>query len=189
MAKLLPFRQINDNDIVNQFSLRGTGEAGLLVAVEAGNMDAQTDWDFTNSPGATYTRVSSFNNVTKTTVRQSTSGDNKYTILGFTLFNVAEFDENGEKYRYYKQKATENTVILSGNTVPVLTKGLLTLASGAYNGTPAVGNVIIPSNSVSGSVDVLPYASVSNKDQIIGKVIGTGARQGGYAMVLFNAGV
>lgn len=189
MAKLLPFRQINDNDIVNQFSLVGTGEAGLLVAVNAGNMDAQMGYDFTNSPGALYTRVSSFNNVTLTNVRQSTSGDNKYTVLGFTLFNVAEFDENGEKYRYYKQKATENNVILSGNTVPVLTKGLLTLASGAYNGTPAVGSVIIPSNTVSGAVDVLAYASVANKDQIIGKVIGTGSRQGGYAMVLFNAGV
>lgn len=188
MAKLLPFRSINDRDIVNQYALLGTGEAGLLVAINNGNMDdSAANWDFTNSPGATYTRVSSFNAVTTAQVRQSTSGDNKYTILGFTLFNVAEFDENGEKYRYYKQKATENNVILSGQTVPVLTRGLLTLASGAYNGTPQVGSVIIPSDTVSGAVDVLAYASVSNKDQIIGKVIGTGARQGGYAMVLFNA--
>lgn len=189
MAKLLPFRQINDNDIINQFSLVGTGEAGLLVSVTNGNFDDGHNWDFTNFPGAQFNRVSSYIYKTTTTVSQSTSGQTKYSVLGFTLFNVAEFDENGEKYRYYKQKATENNVILSGKTVPVLTKGLLTLASGAYNGTPAIGSVIIPSDSVAGTVDVKAYSAVANKDQILGKVIGTGFRQGGYAMVLFNAGV
>ncbi len=189
MTKLLPFRQINDNDIVNQFSLIGTGEAGLLVSVSGGNFDDSHNWDYTNFPGASYTRVSSFIYKTTTTVAQATSGQTKYQVLGFTLFNVAEFDENGEKYRYYKEKATENNVILSGKTVPVLTKGLLTLASGAYNGTPQVGSVIIASDTVAGTVDVKAYSAVSNKDQILGKVIGTGSRQGGYAMVLFNAGV
>ncbi len=189
MAKLLPFRQINDNDIVNQYSLVGTGEAGLVVSVSNGNMDAQTDWDYTNFPGAQFNRVSSFINKTTTTVAQATSGQTKYQVLGVTLFNVAEFDENGEKYRYYKQKATENNVILSGQTVPVLTKGLLTLASGAYNGTPAIGSVITVSDTTAGTFDVKAYSAVSNKDQILGKVIGTGFRQGGYAMVLFNAGV
>lgn len=189
MAKLLPFRAINDKDIVNQFALEGTGEAGLLVAVSNGNMDDQMNWDYTNYPGASYDRVSSYKMVTKTTVRQSTSGDTKFNLLGVTLFNVALTDENGEKYDYYKQKATENTVIISGKTMPVLTKGLLTLASGAYNGTPQVGSVLIASDTVNGAFDVKAYAAVSNKDQIVGKVIGTGSKHGGYAMVLFNCGV
>ncbi len=189
MAKLLPFRQLNDNDIVNQYSLVGTGEAGLLVSVSNGNMDDSHNWDFTNHPGAQFDRVSSYIYKTTTTVSQTTSGATKYNTLGFTLFNVAEFDENGEKYRYYKQKATDNNVILSGKTVPVLTRGLVTLASGAYNGTPAIGSVIKPSDSVAGTVDVVAYSAVSNKDQIIGKVIGTGSRHGGYAQVLFNCGV
>lgn len=189
MPKLLPFRQINDNDIVNQFALVGTGEAGLLVALNNGNMDDQHGFDWSNSPGATFNRVHSFNHVTKTTVRQSTSGDTKYNLLGLTLRSVALTDENGEKYEYYKQKRIENEVIRSGQAMPVLTKGLVTLASGAYNGTPAVGSVVIASDTVNGAFDVKTYASVSNKDQIVGKVIGTGAKQGGYAMVLFNCGV
>lgn len=187
--KLLPFRQINDNDINNQFALQGTGEAGLLVSVSLGNMDEQMGWDYTNFPGAQFNRVSSYKNVTQTRVRPSQSGDTKFNVLGLTLFNVALTDENGEKYEYYKQKATENNVIISGNTMPVLTKGLVTLVSGAYNGTPSLGNVLIASNSVAGAFDVLPYASVSNKDQILGKVIGSGVKHGGYAMVYFNAGV
>jgi hypothetical protein len=189
MAKLLPFRQLNDNNIVNQFALSGTGEAGLLVAISNGNMDDQHGFDWTNSPGAQFDRVSSFNHVTKTTVRQSTSGDTKYNLLGVTLRTVALWDENGEKYEYYKQKRTENEVIRSGQAMPVLTKGLLTLASGAYNGTPAVGSVLIASDTVNGAFDVKAYAAVSNKDQIVGKVIGTGSKHGGYAMVLFNCGV
>lgn len=190
MPKLLPFRQINDNDIVNQYALEGTGEAGLLVAVNLGNLDAQTDWNYSNFPGAQFDRVSSYRmHVRGTTVRQSTSGDTKYTLLGVTLFNVAMTDENGEKYEYNKQKRIDNNIIVSGNAMPVLTKGLLTLGSGAYNGTPAVGSVLKASDSVSGAFDVVAYSAVSNKDQIVGKVIGTGSRHGGYVQALINCGV
>jgi len=188
MAKLLPFRQINDNDIVNQFALQGIGEAGLLVSVSAGDMDNQMGWDYTNYPGAQFDRVSSYKNVTKTLVRPSTSGDTKAVVLGLTLFNVALTDENGEKYEYYKQKATENNVILSGRTMPVLTKGLVTLASGAYNGTPLIGSVLIPSTTVAGTFDISTIGAAT-ANQVLGKVIGTGAKHGGYAMVLFDASV
>jgi hypothetical protein len=188
--KLLPFRQINDNDIVNQFALEGTGEAGLLVTVSNGNMDAQTDWNYTNFPSVSVTRVSNYKMNTKTTVRQSQSGDTKFGVLGVTLFNVAVYNENGEKYEYLsKERRAEQNVIVSGNTMPVLTKGLLTLGSGAYNGTPAVGSVLIASDTVTGAFDVKAYSAVSNKDQILGKVIGTGARHGGYVMALINCGV
>lgn len=190
MAKLLPFRQINENDIVNQFALEGTGEAGLLVTVSAGNMDDQHNWDFTNSPGATFDRVSSFTYSTKTRVRPSVSGDTKAGVLGFSLYNVFLTDENGEKYLYYKQKRIENNVIISGQTMPVLTKGLVTLTSGAYIGTPAVGSVIRPSNTVAGAVDVVSLSlSGLNKDQVFGKVIGTGSKHGGYIMVMFDTNV
>lgn len=189
MPKLLPFRQINDNDIVNQFALNGTGDAGLIVSVSAGNMDDQHGFDFTNSPGASFDRVSSFTYAMNTKVRPCASGDTKYNVLGIMTHNVHLTDENGEKYLYYKQKATENNVVLSGKAVPVLTKGLVTLGSGAYIGTPLVGSVIIPSNTVAGSVDIAVASAVSNKDLILGKVIGTGAKHGGYAMVMFNAGV
>jgi len=190
MAKLLPFRSVNEYDIVNQFALEGTGEAGLLVSISAGNMDEQHGWDFTNSPGAQFNRISSFTYDVKTKVRPSLSGEAKNVVLGFTQFNVAIWDENGEKYQYYKQKATENNVILSGKAMPVITKGLLTLTSGAYIGTPAIGSVIRPSNTVAGAVDVVsPALSGLNKDQVFGKVIGTGSKHGGYIMVLFDTNV
>jgi hypothetical protein len=188
MAKLLPFRQISENDIVQQFALEGTGEAGLLVSVSAGNMDEQAGWDFTNSPGAQFDKISSFTNSVKTTVRPAASGDTKFNVLGLTLFTVAIWDENGEKYQYYKQKATENSVVISGKAMPVLTKGLVTLGSDTYVGTPAIGSVLTASDSTEGAFDVKAYSAVVNKDQILGKVIGTGAKHGGYIMALFNAG-
>lgn len=190
MAKLLPFRQFNENDIVNQFALEGTGEAGLLVSVSAGNFDDQHSWDFTNSPGATYDRVSSFTYSVKTKVRPAVSGDVKSSLLGFSLYNVYLLDENGEKYLYNKQKRIDNNVIVSGQAMPVLTKGIVTLASGAYIGTPAVGNVIRPSNTVAGAVDVVS-ASLSglNSAQVFGKVIGTSTKHGGNILVMFDTNV
>lgn len=185
--KLLPFRQYSEIDIVNQFALQGTGEAGTLVAVSNGDFDSQHGFNWTNTPGAAFERVSNFTYQTNTTVRPTVSGDTKYNTLGFTLYNVFTEDENGEKYLYNKQKRTDNMVIRSGDAMNVLTKGLVTLVSGqAYKGTPAVGNVIIPSDTLVGGVDVKAVGSVANKDQIIGKVIGVSAKHGGNIMVLFN---
>jgi hypothetical protein len=50
------------------------------------------------------------------------------------------FDENGEKMLYYKQKLDEAQGVLPGQTVPVLTKGLVLLAAGAISGTVALGD-------------------------------------------------
>ena len=52
--------------------------------------------------------------------------------------DVRELDENGEKLIFNPRKAAEMGVVLSGQAVPVLTKGLVTY-SGATQGV-AVGN-------------------------------------------------
>ena len=60
--------------------------------------------------------------------------------LGITLRETLAFDENGEKLLYYKQKLDEAQAVLPGQTVPVLTRGLVLLAASAIDGTPAVGD-------------------------------------------------
>lgn len=60
--------------------------------------------------------------------------------LGITLRETLAFDENGEKLLYYKQKLDEAQAVLPGQTVPVLTRGLVLLAASAIDGAPAVGD-------------------------------------------------
>lgn len=185
MSKLLPFRQYNENDVINQFALNGTGEAGTFVAVSAGDLDNQYGWDWTNSPGAVHDDIHNFTHVQKALVRKCTSGDNSYAVIGVTLNDVAIYDENGEKYAYNKAKRIENGVVLSGQTVPILSRGIVCIKTGAYEGTPAIGSVITPSTTTDGAVAIQTVAAAT-ANQILGTIIGSGTKQGGYMMVLLR---
>jgi len=69
--------------------------------------------------------------------------------VGITLRETLAYDENGEKLLYYKQKLDEAQAVLPGQTVPILTRGLVLLSASAFakydhdsdgsdpNGTPA----------------------------------------------------
>ena len=46
-----------------------------------------------------------------------------------TLYQTAKNDENGEKLLYNPQKQEEKQAMLPGQAVPILTKGIVTLAS------------------------------------------------------------
>ena len=59
--------------------------------------------------------------------------------LGITLRETLAYDENGEKLLYYKQKLDEAQAVLPGQTVPVLTRGLVLLDSNAVTGNPDIG--------------------------------------------------
>ena len=191
--RLLPFRQVSENDTINQYSLNGTGVMGTLVSIESANMDDQHGWNYDATPGASYEDygIHSYRYETKAKVRPVQSGDTKYDFLGVTLFNVAEFDENDEKYLYYVQKAKENSTVVSGRSVPIGTRGVYTFHNEAYtNDTgnlPEIGDVIVPSNTEAGKFDAVELSEVDGTaytdEQILGKVIGTGSKFGGYVMV------
>jgi hypothetical protein len=70
------------------------------------------------------------------TVEPAGVGD---VAVGITLRETLAYDENGEKLLYYKQKLDEAQAVLPGQTVPVLTRGLVLLDSNAVTGNPGVG--------------------------------------------------
>ena len=122
ITKMLPFRQYDDNDVVNMFALDSTDVgAGTVVKVSAANLDAdQVDLvdagsAFLTTQGNAYSPLS----VNPLRVSAVDSGD---VSLGITLRDVRETDENGEKLRFYPQKREELQCVLSGQTVPVATK-------------------------------------------------------------------
>lgn len=61
--------------------------------------------------------------------------------LGVTLRQTIAFDENGEKFLYYKQKLLELYGVLPGEAVPVLTKGIVTVSAASVipGAEPTVG--------------------------------------------------
>ena len=136
--RLYPFRQYSEYDVVNLFasdtvdtlpSTNGNGSAGVFVKVSAGNLDldpityatndtvlGKTDYPFLGA--AQYPSV-------PLTFTAATTGA---PVLGITLNQTLLTDENGEKLLYNPIKRAELQAVLSGQAVPVATRGIFTLA-------------------------------------------------------------
>jgi len=181
--RILPFRQYDDNDVINMFALQAAyvntsttgssyGDAGVFVTTAVGDFNAdpisyatdsylgKTDYPFVGANQ--YPSVA-------LKVKPATSGD---AFLGLTLRQTAQYDENGEKLLYYPQKREELMAVLQGQSVPIATKGIFTLTSGAYNGTLAVGTGVKLASGVSGTITGCAINDVTR----VGIVLGTGSR-------------
>ena len=137
-TQLRPFRDYDEHDVVNLFALSGSYPAnkGLMVTV-MGNGWKNTDepFDMVGAPGASYANTVSQRYGLNSYVRAAASGEN---VLGMTLYDVRETDENGEKLIYNPRKAVEMGCVISGQAVPVLTRGVV-LYSGTQLASQTVG--------------------------------------------------
>ena len=188
--RLYPFRQYSEQDVINLFandtadtapSTNGNGSAGVFVKVSAGNMDldpityadngylGKTDYPFIGA--AQYPSVP----LTFTAATAGTPG------LGITLNQTVLEDENGEKLLYNPVKAAELQAVLSGQAVPVATRGTFTLADTAVDWVDA--NMVVNSNLLisanAGKVSGLAPTTagpLTGQYTIVGKVLATGQR-------------
>jgi hypothetical protein len=176
--RLLPFRQYNEQDVVNVFALQnadvlesttgdGKGSNGVFVKVTDGNFDQDVITYGSNS----YLGKTDYPFV----------GGDMYPTnpLGLTLNQTAKTDENGEKLLYNATKKEELQAVLPGQSVPVATKGIFTLSANAIEGGAASVFTIGDGFEVAGDGTVGP-ATAGSADSI-GMVLGTGSRssQGG----------
>jgi len=100
------------------------------------------------------------------------------TILGVTLNQTLAFDENGEKLLYYRQKLLEHQGVLPGEVVPVLTKGIITVAESGMIATslPAVGDKVY---AAAGGKFRKTDETETFANTEVGICIGVGNRDGG----------
>lgn len=189
--RLYPFRQYSEHDVINLFasdtvdstpSTNGNGSAGVFVKVSAGNLDqdpityatndtvlGKTDYPFIGA--AQYPSV-------PLTFTAATAGS---PVLGITLNQTLLTDENGEKLLYNPIKRTELQSVLSGQAVPVATRGVFTLADTAIDwvdGSMTVNNHLIISANA-GKVSGLAASTVSpitGTTSIVGRILATGQR-------------
>jgi len=188
--RLYPFRQYSEQDVVNLFasdtadalpSTNGNGSAGVFVKVSAGNLDSdpityadnaylgKTDYPFIGA--AQYPSV-------PLQFTAATAGD---PVLGITLNQTLQTDENGEKLLYNPVKRQELQAVLSGQAVPVATRGMFTLADTAVDwvdGSMAPNSHLVISANA-GKVSGLAASAVSpltGNYSIVGRVLATGQR-------------
>jgi len=188
--RLLPFRQYAEEDVVNLYASTeannkvadtGDGDAGVFVKVSAGDFGAdpvgyventylgETDYPFIGRNQ--YPTV-------PLKVVAATAGD---PVLGVTLLQTAQFDENGEKLLYYPQKKLETQSVLTGEAVPVLGKGIITLDKdkGFDGSLPAPGNYVKIGSTDGRLEDAgtnLPTGAAAESNTIVGQVLATGQR-------------
>jgi len=128
---LRPFRQYNENDVVNLYAYSGDSTLvtkGLVVKIMGDGFAPDTTsngYDVNarlGDVGASYNNVVSQRYGATPKVGAAASGDR---ALGLTLMDIRELDENGEKLIFNPRKAAEMNVVVSGQTVPILTKGIV----------------------------------------------------------------
>tara|TARA_B100000945_G_scaffold321374_1_gene335546 strand:- start:5441 stop:6067 length:627 start_codon:yes stop_codon:yes gene_type:complete len=185
ITRLLPFRQYDDNDVINFYSLDTiTGEAGSVVRVSEADLDKQPveytsrgDSDsFVEQQG---NALSLYPQVPYKVTKVSTTGAAIHP-LGILLRDVRAKDENGENLLYYPEKKEELQCVVSGEAVPIATKGIFTInVRGLAGGViPEINDVAQPSaNGTVTGVTTTVANHHTHKAHGIGKFIGTGTRE------------
>jgi hypothetical protein len=136
-VNLRPFRDYDEHDVINLFAHRGNDvNKGSLV-----KMETATGWKNTAEPtmtegviGASYGNTVSNRYAVTAKVVDAGSGDKP---LGMTLWDVKETDENGEKLLYNPRKAAEMQAVISGQSVPIATRGVFLYSGATLNATHA----------------------------------------------------
>ena len=188
--RLLPFRQYDEQDVVNLFALTngdvlesttgdGNGSNGVFVKISDGNFDKDTITYATNSYLGKTDYPFAHADMYPSNPLEVTAATSGVLPLGLTLNQTAKNDENGEKLIYNTTKKEELQAVLPGQTVPVATKGIFTLSANAFDGSIAgdnnklgVGSGVAISHSNAGKVTgVAPHSTGA-----FGTVIGTGNR-------------
>ena len=190
MAKrILPYRDYSEHDVINMFALDVTGEtladfksngignfdAGVVVSVSAGALPGEVSELRATTPdnlrdylGASFSGAHiGFNGYPANTGMTVAPADGSARALGITLRETLAFDENGEKMISYKQKLDEAQGVLPGQSVPVLTKGLILLSASAFASAPALGDDL----EVSSTAGKLETATTGT---VVGTVLAVG---------------
>lgn len=174
MANLKPFRDYDEHDVVNLFAYSGaSANKGTVVVAQGQGVNLLDNSSLDNLSFAANSLSAQFN--VPWTVADASASSTKNQVVGLLLKDIRSVDENGERLIFNPRKAAEMDVIVSGQAVPILTKGLV-LVNGIV-GTPGFGSGARP--AANGNLQVTGWSASENS--IIGKFLGpTGSD--GYAL-------
>jgi len=174
--ELKPFRDYNEHDVVNLYAFDGsTASKGTFVEIQSFNPSNHNGYA-TVPAGALIDGTWSYRHQVNARVGATVSGSSK--VLGMLLYDVKETDENGELLKFKpKYKRDALNCVLSGEAVPVLTRGIVEIFG--FQGTPGAGSGAAISDSGDGSIAVVAPSVTTAR---VGKFLSsTGAD--GYALL------
>jgi hypothetical protein len=153
---LKPFRNYDEYDVVNLFAVQADQDANGVIASAgtvvkvAGNgfqpvvaglggtgFLGAVPVDLAGGAGSTYVNTVSDRFALAAKVTAAASGS---LALGITLMGTQEYDENGEKLLFHPRKAAEKGVVVSGQAVPVLTRGIVTYSGSLISNSASAGD-------------------------------------------------
>jgi hypothetical protein len=188
--RLLPFRQYDENDVINLFALRcdelssslqvmkpgtdGINADGVLVEVESANLDKGVDVNEDARFQHSYNSPVGRNPYPTNHMKVSTPSSSGNAALGVTMRQTLTNDENGESLLFNPVKKDELNAVLSGQTVPVLSKGIVSIHE---NGFELAGNVYSVGDNLTASQNG-KFAPLNGSSKKCGQIIGTGSRGG-----------
>lgn len=185
ITRLLPYRSYDEHDVINMYALDAiTGEAGSVVQVSSANLTTEPVSMVTRGDSDSYLNVlgngySPYPQVNYKVSKVTGTGAN-VRPLGIMLRDVRKSDENGQNLLYDSAKREELQCVVSGQAVPIATKGIFTInVKGLAGGiAPAINSLAVPSEN--GTLTGVAFASASQeeKDVAVGKFIATGERVG-----------
>ncbi len=210
--RLLPFRQYDENDVINLFAndasdakptTNSNGSAGVFVSVKTGggnfSKDPVTYVDRTEL-SASYGHTKNQYPEVQLKVVAAPVGSKAGEVIGVTLKQTLETDENGEKLLYNPVKKDELQAVLSGQAVPIATRGIFTLTSDAVEGStypsdassafPTPGQACVMSPANAGKVSGIAFDSLVGDYTVAGGSFApTGSTYdvgGGAALVYYS---
>ena len=175
---LRPFRDYSEHEVLNLFAYSGAAESSSVIQTKGAavklsaegftvgptSSSANQPIDLLGPVGATFPLSDSQRFGVRPKVTLATSGD----VLGLTLLDVRELDENGEKLIFNPRKAAEMNVVISGQAVPVLTRGTI-LYSGSAISNATAGQYAV----VSGTAGELANTSTLRTNEVaVGRFLG-----------------
>ncbi len=171
---LRPYRDYSEHDVVNLFAFDGAQDAngviataGTVVKVAGNGFQPVADKSLGGGTGFLGTipvdlggtlsipglsNVVSNRYVLTAKVQAANSGS---APLGVTLISTQELDENGEKLVFNPRKAAEKGVVISGQAVPVLTRGIIVYSGTEINNAASVGAGVFISNLNAGELSTV----------------------------------
>ena len=184
---LKPFRQYDEHDVINMFtydvdatvSSGVQATAGTIVQTTSGGWKAGEDIHDLSATqpnaavnGNSYGNTLSLRyNLLAEVVKFAGLTDDGVDVvqpLGMLLHDVRTLDENGEDLRYNPRKADEMQVVVPGQAVPIVTRGIFLLHDSAGNQL----NTVVAGEKI-GANDSGIVGDVANAaDIVIGKALG-----------------
>ena len=187
--RLKPFRDYSEHDVINLFAFGDKDVTlGTTTVVYAGSaVKVQTGWSNTNElqmlgdVGAAYANTVSERYGVSADV-QYTEGGADEAALGLTLYDVREYDENGEALKFNPRKQDELQSVLSGQAVPIATRGVFLMATGSWASSAGIVQDQDVFATGNGQVTNLGAKAVNNR---IGRTLG-GPDADGSVLVKFD---